>query len=380
MRSPERGQAAVAVALVLLAHAAAMNDGCAAGDASQTAAAAVAPSAGVIAVRTVAVQPRDLRATFDYVGTVRYHSESKVSARVGGTLAERLVVEGAEVVARQAVARVDVPELRTRLRSVAAEIERAEALARQSCTVSETDGRLASQDALPEAKAEASAASCAAARHAVDAVRAKRDELRLTVGHTRPRATAHSTVLRWLAEPGEAVAPGRPLLLLGAGAKEIEAQVTAADLLRGVRVGQSVLVGTPGADSSEGTVLRIAPMASGAGRHVAVRIALPATLERLPAGAAVDLRFVSGETTGALAVPARALLDSRGARATLFVAEKGRASRRVVRTGISEGGWVAVTPPLAPGAEVITTNLGLLADDAPILAVREPAAGPGGEQ
>lgn len=364
--------------LVLLAAAWATAASCGPRD-GETTAPPEPQAAALVAVRTVVVQPRDLRETLDYVGTVRFRDESKVSARVGGTLAEQLVPEGAQVAAGQAVARVEMPELGARLRGVAAELERLEALRAQACTVSATDGALAGQQALPQAKADASAASCAAARHGVDAARAKRDELRLSVGYTNPSASAQALVLRWLAEPGEAVAPGRPLVLLGSGAKELEAGVTVADLLRGIRVGQTVRVAAPGGTRADSEVLRVAPMASGAGRHVAVRVGLAPELGGLPVGAAVDLRFVVQEERGAAAVPIRAVLHAAGGQPTIFVVEDGRAARRVVSTGISEGGWVAVTAGLALGAEVVTTNLGMLSDGAAVMAVREPAASPQAE-
>lgn len=325
-----------------------------------------------IAVRSIEVRRRDVHETIDYVGTIRYRREVKVGARIAGTLREILVVEGDIVGGDALLATIETPELQDRLRGAAAEIHRLAAQCDQACRAARADRSLAEQDVLPRLRAAASDANCEALRQGVNAARSRRAEVRTSLGFTEVRASNPGVVLDLMVEPGEVVGPGRPLLLQGTGPKEIEVQVSDEDLLRGVEIGTNTLIRAAGSDRYfRAAVARVAPIATGPGRHVAVRIALPPELGLLPPGVAVDVRFIVAEERGASPVPLRALHRTASGGDAIYVLYQGRASVRPLSRGITERGWITVHPPLEEGTIVVTSNLGMVRDGAYLLAIPE---------
>lgn len=378
---------------VLLASALGLS-GCGESAAAPVAASPATPAARVgvsgegtavrsLAVRTAQVQQRDLRQELSYVGTVRARREVKVAARVGGTLLAQSVEEGARVARGQLLAEIGAPELDAKAQTVRAELDRARALEAQACRVARTDRQLAVSGALSQARVDASAAQCKGAQEAVRAVLGRQRELGISVDRRQVRAPADGQVLRWLTETGETVGPGRPLALLAVGALELEIQLTDSDVLRGVRPGGAVQLHHTGPDGSprlvEAGVLRVAPMAAGPLRHVAVRTSLPEPLDSAAPGSGIDARLLLAERKGASCVPVGAVARGPGDEAAVFVARPdpgagrdARARRHPVTVGMRSGGWVAIDPPLPPGTLVVTSGLSALVDGAPLFAVSEP--------
>ena len=330
----------------------------------------------VVAVRTQRVQQRPVRETLDYVGTVRAHHELKVSARTGGTLIGQEAQEGDVLKEGAVIARLDAPEPKARLRGVEAELRRARSQQAQACKVSKRDAALLKKKAVPQARADASRASCKAAAHGVSAIRARVDELNITLGHSDILTPSGGRALRWLVEPGESVRPGQPVLLVGSGVTELEVRVTDRDLARGILPGSVALVRADRGGYSRTEVRRVAAMASGPGRHVDVRVALPDALHGLPAGSALDVRFVLREDRVATPVPRRALVRRGASESVLFTIADGVVHPVRVTIGISEGELVAVLPALTPGTTVAVSNLGMLSAGARVFEVLEGASEP----
>lgn len=329
-----------------------------------------------IAVRSLEVHRRDVHETIDYVGTIRYRREVKVGARIAGTLEKIVVAEGDIVASEALLATIETPELRDKLRGTAAETRRLVVQQKQACRAAGADRSLAEQDFVPRMRANASEASCEALREAVNAARSRRAEVRTSLGFSEVRASTPGVVLDLIVEPGEIVGPGRPLLLLGTGPKEIEAQVSDEDLLRGVGVGTKALISAAGAERAlRAEVSRIAPIATGPGRHVAVRLTLPPELDILPPGVALDVRFIVREERGASPVPLRALHRTDEGEDAVYVLREDRASLRRLTRGITERGWVTLHPPLEEGTVVVTSNLGMVRDGALLLAIPERSDG-----
>ncbi len=329
------------------------------------------PVVKTIAVRAVAIHPRDIHQTIDYIGTVRFRDEVKVSARVGGTIGQQLIATGATVEKDTTLTHIETPELTMRLRGAKAELRRLKTQESHACSIAATDKKLVDRGALTQARANASQTSCDSARHAVAAATSKRDEITLSIGHTTLNSTSSGLLLQWLKETGETVGPGHPVIIIGAGPKEVEVQVTERDIAKGVLVGTTARISTVSGTEIPATVDRISPMAKGPGRHVAVRLLLDRSLAALPSGSALNVRFVLQSELATTSVPARALINAKGTQKAIFVAQDGVASKRTVEVGIAENGWVAITPPLEPGALVVTTNLGMLSDGASIMAVQD---------
>lgn len=335
------------------------------------------PAEALQAVRTVQVRSMGLSQTLDYVGTIRHGREIKVLARVVGTLTALPFKEGASVRKRQVLARVSVPELDVRQQRLGADVQRLLTDRDYLCTNLETDVKLRASGAVSQAKVDASRRRCSSAREAVKAAQAGSRELESSRGKAVERAPFSGRVLRWYAEPGEHVARGRPILLLGDDALEVAVQVTETDLVRGVKAGSAVALTLIRpttrlvARKHAARIRTVAPMASGPGRTVEVRIGLPAELRSAARhGASVDVAFVLAREEDAVAVP-EAALSSSVSGATIFIVNKGRVTAMRIKAGITDEGWVAIKPPPPRGARVAVTNLDVLSDGMKVYPVQD---------
>jgi RND family efflux transporter MFP subunit len=322
-----------------------------------------------------------LRETVDYIGTVRSQKEVKVLARVMGSLTSLPFKEGQRFRAGQILARISVPDLDARERRLAAEVRRAETERRYHCKQLGRDRTLLESGAAPRVKVEASRRLCEGAGEMLKAARASARELGTNRAKADERAPFAGRVLRWIAEPGEHVAPGRPLLLLGDEELEIRVPVSEADVARGIRVGTPALLAPrlPGKErpSAEGSRLErskvrsMAALATGPGRTIEVRLALSTALRaRAVHGTSVAVAFVLAQEGRSLAVP-EAAVKSTSSGSTIFVVEEGRTRAVPVKAGITASGWVSVRPAPRPGARVAVTNLDLLEGGMRVYPVEE---------
>lgn len=331
------------------------------------------------AVRVVAVHPEPIRQTLDYVGTVHAARQVSITSAVPGTLVELDVDEGDRVERGQVLARIDAPDVRARRDRVRAELERASVESAYVCDRLDTDRELAESEVIQRAQLDASQKNCDSARAAVAAAKAQLQELQATLAKTTVTAPSDAEVLRRLAEPGEEVGPGRPLVLLGGGDIEARIPVVESDLHRGIEVGTPARVSLPasagdGSHVIETEVVAVAPLATGPGRSSEVTVALPDAFERLRQGMSIDVSFVLDEVPDATAVPLAAVRSTaRGD--VVFVIEEGAARQFGVERGIVESGRVAIEPRLAAGARVAITNIDTLYEGARVYAVEVTGGG-----
>jgi RND family efflux transporter MFP subunit len=322
-----------------------------------------------LAVRVASVRTMSLRQVLGYVGTVRYRHELGVRAQVAGSLVELPHAPGDAVEAGEVVARMVAGDVSARTRRVRYELERAEAESTYACDKYAVDRRLVDGGVLTQSALDASRKACAASRAGHKAANAQLAELRAVHARTVERAPQKATVLEWLAEPGENLVPGQPLVALGVGDLELEVKMPEEDLRNGVTLETSVELLLAGTWHTT-RIRHIAPVATGPGRTVDVRIALPDAIE-VRAGAAVDARFVLASSEEARAVPNEALVRGEDGQ-VLFVVEDGHARRVPVRTKLSEGGRTEVLTPLTEGARVVVSNLDQLGNGVRVFAVEVP--------
>lgn len=214
------------------------------------------------AVRVVSPRGADLLDSLNYIGTVHRQQTTKVLARVPATVLEVHVEEGDAVTKGAALIRMSAPELLARAERLGAEIARVQVEQEFQCETARTDQELAEEGVLTRALAEASLVRCRGATSALQASQAALKEAEDARSRLVEVAPVEGMILERLVEPGEFVAPGRPLFVLGAGPLEISAAITEGDLQRGIRVGTEVQVRSRWR-AARGTVQRLAPMARG---------------------------------------------------------------------------------------------------------------------
>jgi membrane fusion protein, multidrug efflux system len=335
------------------------------------------------AVRVIGAQDRLLVHRTAYVGTVRSAREVKVLGRVAGTLTDLPIAEGKHAERGAVLARIDAPDVAARADQARAERERAAAERDYACETFATEQKLYEGGAISAAELDRSRRQCRSGEAAVRAASAQTRELAGRLTDRTERAAFAGRVLEHLAEPGEYVTPGRPLVLMGDGVLELEVAVSERDVAHPVAHGEtvdlrhagraSVAVDTevevhvPGGQITS-RVASVAPRADGPSRTFLVRIPLPPDIG-VRHGMSLDVDFIlersDEETT---VVPVEAIVrDQQGA--ALFLVEGDVVRRHSVTTGIAEKGWVAVTSPLPPGARVAVSNLDVLHDGAAIYPV-----------
>ncbi len=318
-----------------------------------------------VAVRVAPIVRADLARSVAYVGTVHSRREVKVVARTAGRVIA-LSGEGETVDAGRVVARIAVPELEARVSRLEAELQRAETERGFLCDSFQRDQRLAATGAISTTRLDRSRRACENANAAVAAARAGSREIAAAKRKSAETAPFAGRVLQWLAEPGQNVMPGSPLLVFGSHDLEVRAAVGERDLAKGVRQGIPARVRL-GEKALRLEVASVAPMATGPGRTTEIAVALPGDVD--PGhGTSMRVDLVVAETAGAIAVPAAAIAESE-AGSIVFVIEDGRARAVAVAPGIRDRGRIGVDGELAAGDMVAVSNLDLLADGSQVFAV-----------
>lgn len=216
-----------------------------------------------------------------------------------------------------------------------------------------------------------------------EALAAQRDMLVSDLGKTALRAPVAGPILEKYLPDERAVAPGTPLLKLGdLSTLEIESDVLSEEVGR-VREGAQVeLLGKAlGGAERMGTVKRIYPSAfmkiSALGveqQRVKVLIGLEPAKDGPPLrpGTRLDVRIITGEKQGALAVPERAIFRRQG-QWYIFKVEGGAARMTPVTVGLKNDAHAEILEGLAEGDTIVTEPMNDLADGAPVVQ-REGAA------
>ena len=328
-----------------------------------------APRAAAQPVRVVTLDKRGVQKAVRYVGTVRNRRQVRVTAQLPGTLGELTVEEGDRVEKDQILARIDAPDIEARKQQVRAEVRRGRTERDFACDQYATDKKLAAQKVIEQVKVDASRRRCESARESVHAARAKLEEVEATLERTVERAPVAGPVLERMAEPGEHVGPGRPLMVIGVDRQEVMVPVVETDLRRGVEVATPALVTLPTGQQIEAEISDLAPSAGGPGRAVEATVPLGTEHTGLRPGQSVDVDFVLERDEAAVAVPLDALkLTSDGAE-VLFALEDGKVRQVAIERRFTAAGWVVTKTSFEPGTRVAISNLDVLADGTRVFAV-----------
>jgi RND family efflux transporter MFP subunit len=244
-----------------------------------------------------------------HTGIVRARREVDVGFRTGGRIATRLVEVGGVVVAGQPLATLDPADLALSLRAAEADLAGAEAQARQAANDATRSRALlaaghvaAAFDDQRQANARATAERVAAASAALQLARNR-------LGYTTLLAPSPGVVTALLAEAGQVVPEGQPVLRLADPAER--------ELL--VRVPESALPALREAAAEArfwarpdvalpATLREVAPQADTALRTYALRFALPDAPEWVALGMTGTVRLASAAAPAAT-VPLSALHD-----------------------------------------------------------------------
>lgn len=201
--------------------------------------------------------------------------------------------------------------------------------------------------------------SVSRARDAVRQARAALAIARETLKNMSVTSPVNGWVARRFTEPGQMANVGTPLLeVVDLRTVYFEASVSEMEIGR-IKVGQPVMVRVDAypSETFRGTVFRIYPAASTAGRNFGVRITIPNPGLRLRPGMFARGKVEVLRRRGALTVASEAVLVRNGSQ-VVFVAQGSTAKMVRVTTGAVTDGSVEVLEPakIREGDRVITTG------------------------
>jgi RND family efflux transporter MFP subunit len=353
---PSRSGSSWALAIALASLAAAGCGESRADGAADPTPQAIAPVPVRLAPVTQVPVDRPLRVT----GRVVHARDTKPAFKTGGLIAEIHVDEGMRVVAGQLLATLDTRELDAGLAGARAGLAKARRdLARAK--------DLAADDALPTAVRDDAETAATVARAQVAGLAWNRETTRLVAAHP-------GVVVKRLAEPGEVVGPGQPVLVIGEAAPDavrVEVAVPARARDR-AGVGTEAWVTLDGAGQARrATVVEVAPTLTPGTDRIAVTLLVEGTAVDAPRGLTATAVFAPRPAWTATAIPLRALVEGAGREASVWVpGPDGRATRRDVIIGeVRPDGFVTILSGLDGVTEVVDAGQAWLDADARIVVV-----------
>jgi RND family efflux transporter MFP subunit len=294
-------------------------------------------------VRTVTVEAGEA-ADWSAVGTVRARHEAEIGFRVGGELVERADA-GDTLEAGEPLARLDDRDLRREYEAAAARAAEAEARALFARSEVERLADLVADENVSEQAYDRAESEAEAATRAAEAARAERALAANRLDYATLRAPADGTVMEVLAEPGEVLGTGEPVVRFARGPREVEVAIPTGR--REAALEQARL---PGGGRVE--LRDLAAGADPATRTWRARYTLPGSAADHPLGSTLRLTFQPDEPV--VRVPAGAVADD-GQGAAVWAVVDGAVQRRPVEV-VALGQESAEVRGLEPGVEVVAAG------------------------
>jgi RND family efflux transporter MFP subunit len=303
-----------------------------------------------LAVRVAMVESGSMASFEEVVGTVAAKMRAVVEAKVNGRVEKLLVSPGQSVKAGELLAELEAKEIRARL-------EQAMPVREQTRRDLDRYEELRRKQAVPQQDYDAAESRFRVASAAVQ-------EAETMLGYARVTAPFDGVVTRKLAEVGDQLAPGKPLLEMeDASALRVEAWVPEA-LAGRVRLGDRLSVRVDAVGRTlDGTVSEIAPSADPGTRTFLMKCDVAAEAG-LRAGQFARVSVPVGDAK-VLRVPLAAVVR-RGQMEMVFAVQNGTARLRLVKTGRSAGGVTELLSGVEAGEKVVVSEPGRLEDGQPV--------------
>ncbi|MEK1942035.1 MAG: efflux RND transporter periplasmic adaptor subunit [Pseudomonas sp.] len=314
-------------------------------------------------VRRVAVE-YSLEAARSFTGVVVARTQSDLGFRVAGKILERLVDAGETVKRGQPLMRLDPIDLQLQARAQQEAVAAAKARAKQTADDEARYRNLVAAGAVSASAYDQIKAAADSAKAQLSAAQAQADVARNATSYAALLADADGVVMDTLAEPGQVVSAGQPVVRL-ARAGQREAIVHLPETLRPApgSTAQATLYGNAG--SAVAAKLRLLSEAADATtRTFEARYVLEGPLANAPLGSTITLRIAETEALGqALQVPIAALYDPGSGTGVWVVAgEPAKVSWRPVQVLSIGDDTARVAGKLSAGEQVVALGAHLLRD------------------
>lgn len=288
-------------------------------------------------------------------GTLRSKDEIALSFKIGGIVSQVNVDAGATVRAGATLASLE-------LREIDAAVARAQSAADKAERDLARAKRLYADSVVTLAQLQDAETAASVARADLETARFNRQYAVIV-------APAAGVILDRQKQPGELVAPGATVLVLGSAARGAVLRVGLADrdVVRVAR-GDPATVrfdALPGRELA-GTVGEIAAAADPLTGTYRVEVRLPAGTG-LASGLVGQVEIRPRAVRPVMMVPIEALVEADGSRGTVYVLKDGHAERREVTIAFLDGARVAVASGVTTGEQVITSGAAYLENGAAVV-------------
>ena len=315
-------------------------------------------SPDAVPVQVVVPQRRDIRAYMLFSSNVDSEQVVSVYPLAAGIVDRILADEGQRVAKGQELARLDDREMVIReARSKVNYEQSRQELARQKPIFEQ---KMISQDEYDKLKLK------------VEQARLDWEQDKLMLSYTRITSPIAGVVSKRLIKAGNKVgttdhaftviSPEDKIVVVNAPEQEMGA----------VHLGQEGVV-TAGDQSLSARVIRKSPAVDPESGTFKITLGLDDPQGLLAVGQFVNVRVVRDVHAKALLVSKDALIFE-GGKAYVYVAREGKASRREIRSGYEDGGWMEVVEGLADGDQVVTAGKSALKEGSQIRVVEDEKA------
>lgn len=330
---------------------------------------AAAPAAKdkVYPVSIAVVRPASTSSLITAAGTVRYRYETPLGFTTAGKIASIRFEEGDRVMPGALIAALDATQVGANLDSARAEQQRAQAELGRFQQLFEKGWVTKAQLERAEATARAATAQVSTAGFAS--------------GTSRILAPSGGIILARTAEPGQVVAAGTQIVVLGetSGGMVLRAPMIDSDIAR-LAPGMAATVRLSALPEGEiaGVISEIDARANPSSGAFEVTVALPANpaLRSGQIGTA-EFRVAAAPDAAGLAVPASAVFNVRADEGFVYLLDPktSRVRARAVQIGRVDDKELIITGGLKPGDRIVSSGLVLLTDGAKVkpLASRQPS-------
>lgn len=227
----------------------------------------------------------------EYPGTVRARNETTLSFRIGGKISERHVELGSRVKAGEVIAELDAEDARLNLQAAKAAVSAAEADVKLAGSEARRYRDLKAKGHVGQSAVDLRENTLNLAEARLDQARSQLDLARNQSSYTRLRSDTAGVVTQVLAEPGNVVTAGQPVVQFAPdGEREVRIAVPEGQInnLQAAAAMQISIYSRPG-ETFNGRIRDITPQADQATRTHEARVTLLDVPEDLPLGATASV-------------------------------------------------------------------------------------------
>ena len=278
------------------------------------------------------------------------------SAEIAGKLEYLSVDLGDRVKSGQTLARIDFKTLQ-------AQAEQAQIGYELASNTYERLGALKDEDLISQQRLDETRSNMLSAKAGLAIAEANAKKARVVSSHS-------GIVARKFVERSEFVAPGTPLLMVVDYSTIIVEASLAETQVASVRRGAQVEVEIDALNERfKGTVETIIPTADSASKTFTLRVNIKNKDLRILIGMSATVRISAQTLDGIIVVPQSAVVEEQGER-SVFIAKNGKAEKRSVQLGATDGENVAILTGVSQGESLIVMGQRDLVNGQPIHVVQ----------